>query len=534
MHALELVSDKHASSRLIQWRYIVLLLASLVNVVSYTDRTNLSLAIIPMSAELHFDKAAIGAALSAFYIGYAMTQILGGLLATHYGAKPVLLAGVCLWSFATVITPLAAGTSVTALVFVRVLLGIGEGVCLPTVHALMSRWVPKAERATATTLTASGQFMGTVIALCCAPLAEYWWPSVFYIFGIAGFVWCGTFMLLATSEPDSHPFISAAELEGIRASRGFGSSDSASSDSARSDSARSDCASSHSASSAGVGGSRSDHHHSNGVVTATGGQQRLRLGSAPRAQLCAVPWRRLVCHPAAIAILAAHSTHNWGWYLLANWLPLFLTEQGLSLKAAGLMAIWPFVGAFVCSNLSGAVVDRLLIARCRLRVGTARKIIEATAKLGPMLAFIVLGLTTRLPPGDSHFGRAAESTRNASDAYSGAHHPAGAEHGDASGVHAPGPVLSTALAVAAIAIGACGQAGFLANILDVAPRHAGTLLGVSNTFATFPGILCNLAAGFMMQQGLGWPPIFFLSATISFVGLCTFVTLAQGEAQGDM
>lgn len=36
---------------------------------------------------------------------------------------------------------------------------------------------------------------------------------------------------------------------------------------------------------------------------------------------------------------------------------------------------------------------------------------------------------------------------------------------------------------------AAGQAGFVANMSDIAPRHAGLLFGLCNTFGSFAGIL---------------------------------------------
>ena len=183
----------------------MLAVGNIANLVSYSDRGNLSLAIVPMSAELGYDKASVGTALGAFYVGYgvnshshplrfhrrahapptlplstACTQILGGYLALLYGSVPVLIGGVLLWSAATLLTPAAAGVSLSALVAARVVLGLGEGTCMPCIHALMAEWVPPSERATAATLTSSGQYIGGALALLCAPLAERWWPSVFY------------------------------------------------------------------------------------------------------------------------------------------------------------------------------------------------------------------------------------------------------------------------------------------------------------------------------------------------------------------
>jgi hypothetical protein len=33
------------------------------------------------------------------------------------------------------------------------------------------------------------------------------------------------------------------------------------------------------------------------------------------------------------------------------------------------------------------------------------------------------------------------------------------------------------------------MSGYLSNMLDLAPRHAGALMGISNTVATLPGVL---------------------------------------------
>ena len=38
------------------------------------------------------------------------------------------------------------------------------------------------------------QMMGTVAAMFSSPLAAWWWPSVFYIFGMAGFIWAALFL----------------------------------------------------------------------------------------------------------------------------------------------------------------------------------------------------------------------------------------------------------------------------------------------------------------------------------------------------
>lgn len=59
-------------------------------------------------------------------ISCLLFQIIGACAANRFGGKLVLLFAVFLWSVSTTITPLLA-TSVPALIFCRVLLGLGEG-----------------------------------------------------------------------------------------------------------------------------------------------------------------------------------------------------------------------------------------------------------------------------------------------------------------------------------------------------------------------------------------------------------------------
>jgi len=67
-----------------------------------------------------------GWVLAAFFYGYLLTQIPGGWLAQRVGGKWVFGVGVLMTSVFTVLTPLAAYTSVWLLVAVRILEGFFE------------------------------------------------------------------------------------------------------------------------------------------------------------------------------------------------------------------------------------------------------------------------------------------------------------------------------------------------------------------------------------------------------------------------
>ena len=54
-----------------RWLTVVLLCGAAV-FISYIDRTNISVAIIPMAKEYGWDKGTQGLVLSSFFVGYLM------------------------------------------------------------------------------------------------------------------------------------------------------------------------------------------------------------------------------------------------------------------------------------------------------------------------------------------------------------------------------------------------------------------------------------------------------------------------------
>ena len=163
-------------------RYVLGALGCGAWIVAYSDRTNISLAIIAMDADLGFDSEVDGLVFGAFFCGYFCTQVLGGWAAARWGGKRVLAFAVFMWSLWTLFTPMAAYVSVPALVVCRVALGLGEGVALPALHHVTAQWACKHERSRFVAAVTSGQHIGKALALVCSPLVAIYWPAIFYIF----------------------------------------------------------------------------------------------------------------------------------------------------------------------------------------------------------------------------------------------------------------------------------------------------------------------------------------------------------------
>src|SRR6204780_577826 len=106
-------------------RWYVLSLISVMYLITYLDRVNISTAAPEISKEFGFDKVTMGVIFSAFVWAYALFQVPGGWLSDRFGARGVLTGVVTYWSVMTAAT--AAAFSATSFIAVRFLFGIGEG-----------------------------------------------------------------------------------------------------------------------------------------------------------------------------------------------------------------------------------------------------------------------------------------------------------------------------------------------------------------------------------------------------------------------
>ena len=80
---------------------------------------------------------------------------------------------------------------------------------------------------------------------------------------------------------------------------------------------------------------------------------------------------------------------------------------------------------------------------------------------------------------------------------------------------------------------ACCLPGFGPNGLDIAPRYADVIFGISNTFATLPGIFGVLITGWLIDRTGSYAAPFLLSAGVAVFGAIIFGRFASGDRQID-
>lgn len=66
-----------------------------------------------------------------------------------------------------------------------------QGVAMPAMNNILSKWIPVSERSRSLALVYSGMYLGSVTGLAVSPMLihKFGWASVFYSFGSLGSIW---------------------------------------------------------------------------------------------------------------------------------------------------------------------------------------------------------------------------------------------------------------------------------------------------------------------------------------------------------
>lgn len=193
-------------------RYSVLSILWVSWLFSFLDRMVVSVALPFIGDEFQLDAASQGIILSAFFAGYALFQIPGGMLADKFGPKRVMAFAIAWWSVFTSLTGMVF--SYPILLICRFVFGVGEG-CFPgSSWKTIATYFPSRERATATAIQASVNTLGPAIASLVAAgiIATFGWRTVFIGLGIPGILISLIIYLYIKDDPHQHPRITAEEL----------------------------------------------------------------------------------------------------------------------------------------------------------------------------------------------------------------------------------------------------------------------------------------------------------------------------------
>lgn len=173
-----------------------------------------------------------------------------------------------------------------------------------------------------------------------------------------------------------------------------------------------------------------------------------------------IPWRAVLTSPPFLAILIAHTCSNWGWYMVLIELPLYMkTVLNFNMNENAVLTSIPFLCMWLFSLILSKILDELR-SRQLLTTTIARKIATGFASIVPTICFILLTIIT--------------CNRTLA-------------------------VVLMTVAVTTIGGMFCG---FLSNHIDIAPNYAGTLMAITNTVATIPGITVPVFVGKITESNV--------------------------------
>lgn len=316
-------------------RWFIISLLFLGGAVSYLDRAALSIAAPLIARDLNLDPAQLGIVFSSFFFGYALFCFVGGWASDRIGAKTVFTLSMTVWSVFCGLT--AAAFSVTSLLIVRVIFGMGEGPFSSTANKLVSNWFPRREQASAVGLANAGQPLGAALA---GPLVgfiavSFSWRVAFVAVAVVGLVWTVAWVFFATDRPEQHPKLSAAERATI-----------------------------------------------------------LEAPDEPM-PLAVSTLGELLRRPAILATAFAFFGYAYILYFFLSWFPSYLTmAQHLSIQRMGVVNVIPWMVGFLGLASGGFVCD--YIYRRTGRALFARKLVLVTSLIIAAICVALAGVVTRV------------------------------------------------------------------------------------------------------------------------------------------
>jgi ACS family glucarate transporter-like MFS transporter len=287
-----------------------------LSTVAFLDRTNISIAGVSLGQEYGLSKVQLGWVFSAFLIGYAGFQIPGGWLAVRWGPRKVLTVGVLWWGVFTALTAIVQPTAshaLTALILVRLGLGVGESIVYPAANQFVARWIPVQERGKANGWIFAGVGAGAGLTppLLNAIIESYGWRASFWFCAVVGCIAGLVWYIAARDRPEDHPHISSAELAYIQAG----------------------------------------------------------VDSSTRVERPAIPWRVILTNRDVWALTISYFTFGYVVWIFFSWFFIYLAEvRGLNLKTSALYSMLPFIAMTVCCLLGGLINDAV-VKRHGLRLG---------------------------------------------------------------------------------------------------------------------------------------------------------------------
>lgn len=183
--ASEVHSDADCLGAVSSLRWIVLGLTWATLLVCFVDRLAWGNVALDVGRDLHLPLTALGAFVTAYYVGYVVSCVAGGFVTDVIGARRALGMSLVLLGIAT----FAFGFTRSFLVgiCIQAVMGLVSSVDYSGGIKLNTSWFPRTERGLAIGLYMTATSLAVVIANAVVPALRrsYDWPQIYFALGAA-------------------------------------------------------------------------------------------------------------------------------------------------------------------------------------------------------------------------------------------------------------------------------------------------------------------------------------------------------------
>ncbi|XP_053269872.1 vesicular glutamate transporter 1 [Pleuronectes platessa] len=202
------------------------------------------------------------------------------------------------------------------------------------------------------------------------------------------------------------------------------------------------------------------------------------------------PWRAFFTSMPVYAIIVANFCRSWTFYLLLISQPAYFEEVfGFEISKVGMVSALPHLVMTIIVPIGGQLADYL---RCNhiMTTTNVRKLMNCGG--------FGMEATLLLVVGFSHT-----------------------------------KVVAITFLVLAVGFSGFAISGFNVNHLDIAPRYASILMGISNGVGTLSGMVCPLIVGAMTKHKTReeWQGVFLIASLVHYGGVIFYGLFASGEQQ---
>lgn len=318
-------------------RWIVVVILTVLSIINYLDRGNLSVAAPLIMKDLHMNPAAMGVILSSFVWPYAIMNLPSGWAVDRFGTRIMMSIAVGFWSVVAVATGFMR--TMSSFIITRVLLGVGESAMFPAAIKATNAWFPPNEKGFATSIFIAGTQVGLAISapISTALMLAFGWPAMFVIIGSIGFLVLLGWVILY-KDPAKHKWLSKEEFQYIRSA----------------------------------------------VVTSAP-----MVDEQTQRKITLTQWFKLFGQLSTWAMVIGDFALQYSFWFYIAWLPTFLEKsEHFSISKTGFYASLPYIAGTVGVLLGGKISD-WFIAKGMSRLNGRRY----TISLGAVLTAVALLLT---------------------------------------------------------------------------------------------------------------------------------------------